>query len=82
MQQNFFNKPFDEIEMIYKALKDPETNRYYLDSLGLTDVEVLYKKWTKDMRIINKQNKGKAGLDEHLEELLKINSDIKQKSLE
>ena len=54
MQQNFFNKPFDEIEMIYKALKDPETNRYYLDSLGLTDVEVLYKKWTKDMRIINK----------------------------
>ena len=30
--------------MIYKALKDPDSNLMYLDALGLTDVDTLYKK--------------------------------------
>lgn len=33
--------------MIYNALKDPENNQMYLDALGLTDVNELYRKQIK-----------------------------------
>ena len=44
LKNNFFNRSKEEIEMIYKALKDPDSNLMYLDALGLTDVDTLYKK--------------------------------------
>ncbi|CDW74419.1 UNKNOWN [Stylonychia lemnae] len=61
-QNNFFNKSDEEIGMIYQALKDPDTNQMYLDSLGLTDVDILYRKWLKRQRKI-KRFQGKEGLE-------------------
>jgi len=40
---SFFNKSHEEIEMIYKALKDPDNNKQFLDSLGLTDPDAIFQ---------------------------------------
>lgn len=47
LKNSFFNKSREEIVMIYNALKDPENNQMYLDALGLTDVNELYRKQIK-----------------------------------
>lgn len=47
LKNNFFNRSNEEVEMIYKALKDPDNNQMYLDALGLTDVNVLYRNWVQ-----------------------------------
>ena len=50
LQNNFFNKSQEEIELIYKALKEPDSNEQFLDSLGLTDINVLYRKYVQKLK--------------------------------
>jgi hypothetical protein len=65
LKQNFFNRKTDEVEMIYNALKDPTSNKNFLDSLGLTDGDVLYHKYLIQM----KKHKGKH-IKKDLDDLL------------
>eukprot|EP00347_Sterkiella_histriomuscorum_P017476 403349217 len=67
-KNNFFNKTKEEIDMIYQALKDPDQNQMYLDSLGLTDVEILYKKWLKRQKHIKRLG-GIDGLERYIKEV-------------
>ena len=55
--QSFFSRSHEEINLIYSALTNPESQHGYLDSLGLTDVDTLYKRQLNTERSHKSQKK-------------------------